>query len=201
MGRTTIFDYILLLLAPLITYLFSNVQVFAPNSTYVGVHDASPAPADLLISSKYLEIYANHNLVVAFLISLSILSILHLLYFVYAFRQPPMPVRLLWKPEFEAHGNQEDEGTLATDKTTRRGVIDVLQNQLRGHSVRRSSLMYSTTAESDTSQHGDIELKELTMPRSAHIRDTTTIQSQRAIFDRRHRTEEDDDWKTVYCEE
>lgn len=123
----SLFDYLLLLLAPLITYLLSKIQIFAPRSKYVVVHDASAAPTDLIISTKYLEIYANYNLTVALLISLSVLSILHLAYFIYAVWQPLQPVNLPWRTEFEAYGNPKDEGNLARSWTTWHGVTDILQ--------------------------------------------------------------------------
>lgn len=117
MSRSFLLDYLLLLLAPLIASLFSKIQMSAPRSKYVVVHNASAAPADLIISTKYLEIHASHSLTVALLISLSVLSVLHLVYFIYVVWQPLQPVNLPWRTEFEAYGNPEDEGALARSKT------------------------------------------------------------------------------------
>jgi hypothetical protein len=66
---------------------------------YVVVHDTSTQPADLVISTRYLEIYVDRNLAAALLVILSILSILHLIYYIYASRQPPILVKLPWKTD------------------------------------------------------------------------------------------------------
>lgn len=116
MSRSFLLDYLLLLLAPLIASLFSKIQMSVPRPKYVVVHNASAAPADLIISTKYLEIHANHSLTVALLISLSVLSV-HLVYFIYVVWQPLQPVNLPWRTEFEAYGNPKDEGALARSKT------------------------------------------------------------------------------------
>jgi hypothetical protein len=110
MSRSFFFDYLLSLLAPLIASLFSKIQMSAPRARCVVVHNASAPPADLIISTKYLEIYANHHLTAALLISLSVLSILYLVYFIYVIWQPLQPVNLPWRTGFEVYGNPEDEG-------------------------------------------------------------------------------------------
>jgi hypothetical protein len=205
MGRSLLFDYLLLLLAPLITYLLSKIQIFAPRSKYVVVHDASAAPADLITSTKYLEIYANHNLTVALLISLSVLSLLHLVYFIYAFWQPLQPVNLPWRTEFEAYGNPKDKGNLARSWTTWHGVADILQSRLPDQGVHRQSTIRVVTLKPDRPPRENIELDELTIPVSALIRGETSLKSKSAAYERQHRPEgeedEADDWKTIYCEE
>jgi hypothetical protein len=201
MSRSDIFDYLLLLFAPVITYLFSKVEIFAPRSqsTYMVVHDMKNQHADLLASTKYLEIYADRNLAAAFLIILSILLILHLLYFIYAFRQPQIPFKLLWKVELDADANLNDAGTLASSRTTWYDVINIPQNQPPEHRIYSSSLTRSASAEPDTSEQEDIDLKELSVPRFAQVRDTVLPQFQHGTYEQRHRRKEDDDWKTVYC--
>jgi hypothetical protein len=139
MSRSFFFDYLLSLLAPLIASLFSKIQMSAPRAKCVVVHNANAPPADLIISTKYLEIYANHNLTAALLISLSVLSILHLVYFIYAIWQPLQPVNLPWRTEFEAYGNPEDEGGLARSRTNWHGVADILQSRLPDQGVHRQS--------------------------------------------------------------
>jgi hypothetical protein len=206
MSRSLLFDYLLLLLAPLITYLLSKVQIFAPQSKYVVVHDASAAPADLIISTKYLEIYANHNLAATLLISLSVLSILHLVYFIYAVWQPLQPVSLPWRTEFEAYGNPKDEGELARSWITWHGVADILQSRLPDQSLHQQSAISVVTLKPDRPPRENIELDELTIPVSALIRGETSLKSKSAAFERQHRLEgeeedEADDWKTIYCEE
>jgi hypothetical protein len=206
MSRSLLFDYLLLLLAPLITYLLSKVQIFAPQSKYVVVHDASAAPADLIISTKYLEIYANHNLAATLLISLSVLSILHLVYFIYAVWRPLQPVSLPWRTEFEAYGNPKDEGELARSWITWHGVADILQSRLPDQSLHQQSAISVVTLKPDRPPRENIELDELTIPVSALIRGETSLKSKSAAFERQHRLEreeedEADDWKTIYCEE
>jgi hypothetical protein len=201
MSQSSIFDCLLLLLAPLITVLFSKIQIFAPQSKYVVVHGANPAPADLLIiSTQYLEVYANHNLAVGLLIGLSIPSILHLTYFVYASWQPPLPVSVPWKTEFER--NSKNMETLARSGTTWRGVMDVVQSRVPKHNVHSHSLVRSSTVDSDASQREDIELRNLTIPQLAHVRVTEPLRCERRPYELWRRAEEDAaDWKTVYCEE
>jgi hypothetical protein len=207
MSRSLLFDYLLLLLAPLITYLFSKIQIFAPRSKYVVVHDASAAPADLIISTKYLEIYANHNLTVALLISLSVLSILHLAYFIYAVWQPLQPVSLPWRTEFEAYGNPKDEVNLAKSWITWHGVADILRSRLPDQGLHQQSAIRVVTLKPDRPPRENIELDELTIPVSALIRGETSLKSKSAVYERQYRPEgeeeedEADDWKTIYCEE
>jgi hypothetical protein len=202
MNRSFIFDYLLLVLAPLITFLFSKVQVFAPLSKYVVLYDAIPAPAELLISTKYLEIYANHNLTVALVLGISILSILHLSYFIYAVWRPPMPIHLPWITEHETSRNPKEDKSRARSRITRSRIVNLLQNQLPGPTVHRHSIVRSAIFEFDKSTTEDIELKELTMPQSALTRGTRPLTLGRSAHEPQHRAEEDDaDWKTVYCEE
>ena len=201
MRGMTVFDHLLFLMAPLITYLVSKIQIFAPQSPYVVVHDARPAPADLLISTRYLEIYVPHNLTVALFITLSILSLLHLTYSVHASRQPLLPVKLPWKTELEVYRNLRDKGTLSRSSKTHDGVLDVIRDKRPQHSLYRSLFTRSSTCESDISQQ-DVELKELAMPQAAHVRDSTPLRFQCGTYERRHEVrEDDDDWRTVYCEE
>lgn len=202
MSRSSIFDCLLLLLAPLVTLLLSKIQIFTPQSKYVVVHDPNPAPADLLISTQYLEVYANHNLAVGLLIGLSILSILHLTYFVYASWQPPLPVSVPWKTEFETCRNSKNMETLARSGTIWRGVMDVVQSQVPKHNVHCHSLIRSPTVDSNASQREDIELRNLTIPQRAHVRATESLRCERRPYELWRRAEEDAaDWKTVYCEE
>ena len=189
MSRSFLFDYLLSLLAPLIASLFSKIQMSAPRSKYVVVHNASAAPADLIISTKYLEIYANHNLTAALLISLSVLSVLHLVYFIYAVWQPLQPVNLPWRTEFEAYGNPEDEGALARSRTNWHGVADILQSRPPDHSVHRQSTIRVVTLKSDRPPPENFELKELTIPVSAPIRGETSCSSKSATHERQHRPE------------
>ena len=177
MSRSLLFDYFLMLLAPLIAYLLSKIQIFAPRSKYVVVHDASAAPADLIISTKYLEMYANHNLTVALLIGLSVLCILHLVYFVYAVWQPLQPVNLPWRTEFEAYRNPKDERNIARVWTTQHGVADILQSQLPEQGVHRQSTIRVVTLKPDRPPRENIELDELTIPISGphRRRDITRV--------------------------
>jgi hypothetical protein len=206
MSRSLLFNYLLLLLVPLITYLLSKIQIFAPRSKYVVVHNASAAPADLIISTKYLEIYANHNLTAALLISLSVLSILHLAYFIYVVWQPLQPVNLPWRTEFEAYGNPKDEGTLARGWTTWHGVADILQGRLPDQGVHWQSAIRVVTLKPDRPPRENIELDGLAIPVCALTRDETSLKSKTAAHERQHKPEgggedEADDWKTIYCEE
>ena len=201
MVPTHVFTYLLFLLAPLVTYLSSKIRLFAPQSKYVAEHDATPAPADLIFSTRYLEMYAPHTLAVAVLISVSLLSILHLGYFIYVTRQPPIPVKLPWKTELEAYTDPKDKQAITRGMSTWRGVKGVIQSQLPELNVYRPSLTRSATVASDTPAPEDIELKELKMPPSAHVRDTTPLVPRRASYDLLHGTEEGEaDWETVYCD-
>jgi hypothetical protein len=213
MSRSFFFDYLLSLLAPLIAFLFSKIQMSAPRSKYVVVHNAGAAPADLIISTEYLEIYANHNLTAALLIGLSVLSILHLVYFIYAVWQPLQPVNLPWRTEFETYGNPEDEGALARSRTNWHGAADILQSRLPDQGVHRQSTIRVVTLKCDRPPQENSELKELTIPVSALIRGETSLRSKSATYERQHRPggggggggeggeDESDDWKTIYCEE
>jgi hypothetical protein len=170
---------------------------------YATVHNASAAPTDLVISTKYLEIYANHNLTVALLISLSVLSILHLVYFIYAVWQPLQSINLPWGTEFEAYGNSKDEGTPARSMTTWHGVADILQSRLPDQGVHQQSAIRVVTLKPPRES---FVLEELTIPVSAFIRGETSLRSKSATYERQHRPEgeeedESDDWKTIYCEE
>ena len=202
MDRSYVFDYLLFVLAPLITYLLSKIQLFAPQSKYFVVHDARPTPADLIISTKYFEIYAPHNPIVALVVSLSVLSILHLGYLIYAIRQPPVSVKLPWKTEVAANTTLKIKAVLARRNITLRGVNSVIQSQLPELSLYRVPLTESDTVASDTQAREEIELEELKFPRSTRVRDNVPLSPKRDAYARQHKAEKDDtDWKTVFCEE
>ena len=193
---TYIFNYLLFPLPPLITYLFWKIRLFAPQSKYVDVPDARPTPTDLIFSTTYLEMYAPHDMAVAVLISVSILSILHISYFIYAVRQPSMTVKLPWKTERQASTSPKNERALAGSRTTTgREFMGLNQSQLPQHSVDHPSLMNPFTIASDKATPEDI-------PQSAHLRDITSFRSRHGKDKRRGTADVDNaDWKTVYCEE
>ena len=202
MVRSYVFDYLLFPLAALITYLVSKIQLFAPRSIYVVVHDVRPADADLVFSTRYIETYYPHNLTVTLLIGLSILLILYLAYLIYAVRQPPVPIKLPWKTEIESHECSKDKRALDRSMSTWQGFMGVIQSQLPEVNAYRPSRMRSGTVASDTPLPEDIELKDLKLPPSAQFRDTTALRSKGDTSDRQREAEGDDaDWKTVYCGE
>ena len=135
------------------------------------------------------------------------MSILHLVYFIYAVLQSLQPVNLPWRTEFETYGNPEDEGALAKSRTNWHGAADILQSQLPDQGVHRQSTIRVVTLKCDRPSRENFELKELTIPVSALIRGETSLRSKSATYERQHRPErggggdESDDWKTIYCEE
>jgi hypothetical protein len=129
MRRITGLNYLIFMLASLFTYLFSKIKVFAPQSKYVVVNEARPTPGDLIVSSKYLEIYApqknqrsdSHHFEYFINITLGVLCLR-------ITQQPPMPVSLPWETEIQARRNGEDKSTPSRNRITRCGVLCVIHD-------------------------------------------------------------------------
>lgn len=201
MGRVLIVDYLILFLAPLIAFIVSKIQLSASLPCYVVESFESPIASDLLISTKYVRIYANHTLAFALLVSISVLGTLLIIYSIVAVYQEPLPVRMLWKTELETFRASKNRRTLAKSRTTWGQVIDTCHSQIPdfedpGHGpALRSVTRHRVTVQ------GDIELETLVRPAPA------LFQERVSLFHSVHKpsgatiAEQDKgDWESVYCD-
>jgi len=195
-----ILSYLLFLLAPLITYLVSKIQLFSPQSeNYVVENLPLPAEYDRLLKTEYLEIYANHTLVLVVVISASLLMFLHIMYAMTAF----------WGgiPYVQAQhqlsvGSSHMSNSYKTAGSTRSSWIGDQVSYNRDSLDGRASLapanLFSRSRFS-TPIDGDLELQVL--PRAISGPRRVPVSPGPNGRGAAGEDSDDDNWKTVYCEE
>ena len=201
MTRPFVFDYLLFLLAPLITYFCSKIQIFAPQSNYV-VANSTPAASDALLRTKYIEIYANHKLALEFALGTGTLCMLHLVYCAAAFWRDPSHTRNLGRTEVETFSASGDHKTAKEARTSWAGVINVCQSERPDRRTHQFAIIAFSASKCDIPAYDDIEMKDMPDPAPDLTRSSfppgpsdigSCIQGKAG--------EDDGAWKSVYCEE
>lgn len=199
-SRMFILNYLLFLLAPLITYLISKIQLFSPQSeNYVVENLPSPAEYDCLLETKYLELYANHKLVLVVVISASLLMFLHILYAMAAVRKGRPYVQ---EPRQLGVGSSHISNKFNVAGSTRSSWIGEWESYQSDTVDDRASLVPASLFSRsgfNTPMNGDIELQFFPCPISGPTR--VLVSPRPGNRGAAGEDSGDDDWKTVYCEE
>jgi hypothetical protein len=95
---TLLLDYSMLILAPLITFILSKVDVVAPGSNFT-VATTSPPPPEHLVSMGFLEIYASQTMVICVGVVTGLAVLLSLLHCILALGERGEPVWAPWEDE------------------------------------------------------------------------------------------------------
>ena len=207
MIRPHVFDYLIFVLAPLITFFCSKIEMFAHQSEYVVVTQGTIASSIALLRTNYMEIYVNYKLALAFTISITALCLAHIIYCAAAFWKCSSHVRRSWPSE-------GGTSRAPTAPTALRRCIKISTSWPEVRKPYRSGgqdhladpvTTFSLTGQgSRGSVYDGVEMEDLGKLTPDPMRASLSPMphhDRASLHDKDENDDDDGDWKSVYCKE